>query len=463
MPMMDAPYTLLVAEKITLAAILLVALLQVRINARWFGPRARQVQLGLIVGTILLIGLNYPLRLPSGIAIYGGASFIGVVGFLGGPLAAVVTLVLAVPYRLWLGGPFVATGISLLLLIAAFSLLYRRAVMVWSERPGYAHLPLLSLIVSISALAGLTLVPPMQRTTLLHELGPSFTLGTFVSVWLFGALLLNQLRRDEREGALGEASELLTSVTGGFPGVLYRRALMPDGTLHYNYLSGAVEAMLGVGADEILADPRLAHDRIHPEDQAAVGEVVRRSAEALSPATIEHRVLRSDGKMRWIRDVSQPRRQADGAVAWDGCMVDVTETIRGEQALGDAEARMDAVLDLQRDAYIAADAQDRIIGWNDAAERLFGWSRDEALGLPVGETLLAERDRPAHRRWLAHIADRGKSRVRDRHATAVGRHRDGSEFPIEYGFAVLQTDQGWTYHALAHAIAEVPARQRAAE
>lgn len=461
--MMDVPYALLVVQKIALAAMLLVALLQLRIHARWFGPRARQVRLGLIVGIILLIGLTYPLRLPSGIEIYGGASFIGVVGFLGGPLATAATLVLAVPYRLWIGGPFVATGVTLLLLIAAFSLLYRRAVMVWRERPGYAHLPVLSLVVSISALAGLTLVPPMQRTMLLHELGPSFAAGTFVSVWLLGALLLNQQRRDERESALDEARELLTAITGDFPGVLYRRVLMPDGTLHYTYLSGAVEATLGVGAAEILADPRLAQERIHPEDREAVDAAVHHSAAALSPATIEHRVLRSDGKMRWIRDISQPRRQFDGAVAWDGSMVDVTETIRGAQALSDTEVRIDAVLDLLRDAYVAADAQDRIIGWNDAAERLFGWSRDEALGLPVGETLLAERDRPAHRRWLAHISDPSKSRVRDRHAAGVGRRRDGSEFPIEYGVAVLQSDQGWTYHALVHAIAEAPARARAAE
>lgn len=463
MPMTDAPYVLLVVQRIALAAILLVALSQLRIRARWFGPRARQAQLGLIVGIVLVIELSSPLRLPSGTAIYGGASFVGVVGFLGGPLATAVTLLLAVPYRVWLGGPFLATGASCLLLIAAISLLYRRAVMVWSERPGYAHLPLLSLIVSLSALAGLTVVSPMQRTLLLHELGPSFAVATFMSVWLFGALLLNQQRRDEREGALDEARELLTSVTSGFPGVLYRRVLMPDGTLHYTYLSGAAEATLGVGAGEILADPRLAHHRIHPEDQEAVDAAIHRSAAALSPATIEHRVLRSDGKMRWIRDVSQPHRQADGAVAWDGSIVDVTEMIRGKQALSDAEARIDVVLDLLRDAYVAADAQDRIIGWNDAAERLFGWSRDEALGLPLGETLLAERDRAAHRRWLTHISDRGKSRVRDRHAAGVGRHRDGSEFPIEYGVAVVQTDQGWTYHVLAHAIAEAPARARAAE
>ncbi len=330
MPMTDAPYVLLVVQRIALAAILLVALSQLRIRARWwFGPRARQAQLGLIVGIVLVIELSSPLRLPSGTAIYGGASFVGVVGFLGGPLATAVTLLLAVPYRVWLGGPFLATGASCLLLIAAISLLYRRAVMVWSERPGYAHLPLLSLIVSLSALAGLTVVSPMQRTLLLHELGPSFAVATFMSVWLLGALLLNQQRRDEREGALDEARELLTSVTSGFPGVLYRRVLMPDGTLHYTYLSGAAEATLGVGAGEILADPRLAHHRIHPEDQEAVDAAIHRSAAALSPATIEHRVLRSDGKMRWIRDVSQPHRQADGAMAWDGSIVDVTEMIRG--------------------------------------------------------------------------------------------------------------------------------------
>ncbi|MGO8915681.1 MAG: PAS domain-containing protein [Stellaceae bacterium] len=463
MPMMDASYALQVVQKIALDAALLIALAQLRVNARWFGPRARQAQLGLIIGIILIVGMIYPIHLPSGAPVYGGPSFVGVAGFLGGPIATAVTLALVMPFRLWLGGSYAASSITVLLLVAALSLLYRRAVMVWSEQPGYAHLPVLSLIVSLSAIAGLTLVPPMQRSMLLHQLGPAFGAGTFISAWLLAALLLYQQRRDAREGALDEARALLTSITGGFPGILYRRVLMPDGMLHYTYLSGAVEAMLGVGADEILADPGVARDRVHPEDQATVDEAMRRAAEALSPATIEHRILRYDGKMRWVRDISQPRRQADGAVVWDGCMVDVTETIRGEQALRDTEARMGTLLDLLRDAYVAADAQDRIIGWNDAAERLFGWSRNEALGRPLGEMLLPERDRHAHRRWLAHIADRGKGEVRDRHAVAVALHRDGSEFPVEYGFAVLQTGQGWTYHGVAHPIGEHRARKRAAE
>lgn len=463
MPMMGVPYAVEVAQKVGLIALLLVALSQLRIDAPWFGPRARQARLGLIMGVILLIAMSYPIHLPSGTQVYGGASFVGVVGFLGGPLATAITLILVVPYRLWLGGPFVATGVTFLLLIAALSLAYRRAVALWSERVSYTHLPFLSLIVSLSTLAALSQVSPMQRTMILRELGYSFAAGTFLAVWLLGALLLHQQRREERDDALGEARELLAAVTGGFPGILYRRVLLPDGALRYTYLSGAVGAMLGVDARELLADPRVAEELVHPEDRATVSEALRGAAETLSPAAITHRVLRRDGRMRWVRDLAQPHRLAGGAVAWDGCMIDVTETVRSEQALRDSEARTDTVLDLLRDAYVAANAQDRIIAWNDAAQMLFGWSREEAMGRPLGELLIPERYRDAHHRWLARLAERGgRGTVQDRHAQIALLDREGGEIPVEYGFAVLQTGQGWTYHAVLHAVAE-PVAERAAE
>jgi len=463
MPLLGVPYAVEVVQKVALIAILLLALSQLRFSLPWFGAaRAREVRLGLIIGITLIVGMSYPLHLPSGAQVYGGAAFIGVVSFLGGPYAAAVSLILVVPYRLWLAGPYVATGATFLLLVAGLSVGYRRAVAMWSERPSYAHLPFLSLIVSVATLAALSELSPMNRTSLLRELGPSFAVGTFLAVWGLGALVLHQQRREERDDAFAETREILASITGSFPGIFYRRVLQPDGTLRYAYVSGAVTQLLGVERREILADAQAVRDRIHPEDQASVAETMRSATETLRPLTLQHRVLRRDGKMRWIRDVSRPHRLADGGVAWDGCMIDVTDGVAHEQALRDSETRTEAVLELLRDAYVAANAQDRIIGWNEAAQRLFGWSRQEALGRSLSE-LLPQRLRETHRRWVSRLAERGnRATVQDRHALSVVLDPDGGEIPVEYAYAVVESAQGWTFHTVLHP-ASAPAPERAAE
>ena len=84
--------------------------------------------------------------------------------------------------------------------------------------------------------------------------------------------------------------------------------------------------------------------------------------------------------------------------------------------VGDATRR---VLDGALDAVVAMDREGAIVGWNRAAEALFGWARDEVLGRPVREVIVPARDRGAFLDGL-----RGRSE-----RTLV--HRDGRELATE--------------------------------
>ena len=60
----------------------------------------------------------------------------------------------------------------------------------------------------------------------------------------------------------------------------------------------------------------------------------------------------------------------------------------GERRSGEAQLR--AILDGALDAVVSMDARGRITFWNPQAERLFGWSRDEAMGRVLAELGLPE-------------------------------------------------------------------------
>jgi PAS domain S-box-containing protein len=85
------------------------------------------------------------------------------------------------------------------------------------------------------------------------------------------------------------------------------------------------------------------------------------------------------------------------------------------------------------EAVVAADVEtDRIVLWNPAAERMFGYSAGEAVGQPIA-LLVSARSQEAHRRGMAHYAATGQGRIVDaNHPVAVvARRKSGQEFEVE--------------------------------
>jgi two-component system sensor kinase FixL len=105
--------------------------------------------------------------------------------------------------------------------------------------------------------------------------------------------------------------------------------------------------------------------------------------------------------------------------------------------LGATEARLGSVLDSALDAIITADVEGLVEDWNPAAERMFGYSRQEALGRPL-EMIIPERFRDAHRAGIRRVAAAGSRRVTGRTVEVAAVRRDGSEFPIELSLATWE-------------------------
>ncbi|MDQ4008108.1 MAG: PAS domain-containing protein, partial [Actinomycetota bacterium] len=65
------------------------------------------------------------------------------------------------------------------------------------------------------------------------------------------------------------------------------------------------------------------------------------------------------------------------------------------------------IVDTAYDAFVSADSQGRVVDWSSQAERLFGWTREQAMGLELGGLIVPERYREQHRAGLAAAAERG--------------------------------------------------------
>jgi PAS domain S-box-containing protein len=89
------------------------------------------------------------------------------------------------------------------------------------------------------------------------------------------------------------------------------------------------------------------------------------------------------------------------------------------------------VFEAALDAVIVMDGRGHVRDWNPAAERVFGFSRDEAIGRELAELIVPGPLRPAHRNALARNVETGKSSILDRRIELSALRRDGSEFAVE--------------------------------
>ena len=101
---------------------------------------------------------------------------------------------------------------------------------------------------------------------------------------------------------------------------------------------------------------------------------------------------------------------------------------------GHLEARYRAIFDTAVDAIVVIDEVGIIGAMNPAAERLFGYASDEAIGRNVN-MLMAEPYRSAHDGYLARYRATGERRIIGIGRAVTGQRRDGSTFPLELSVA----------------------------
>jgi len=130
------------------------------------------------------------------------------------------------------------------------------------------------------------------------------------------------------------------------------------------------------------------------------------------------------------------------------------------QMLQESESRTRAIINASLDAVVGMDVRGRITDWNPCAETIFGWTKDEALGLTLESTIIPEQDRETYRLDLARFLATGESELLNRRIEKTALRKNGEEFHVEFAIAPLKT--GDTYHFTAF-VADISVRKRLEE
>jgi PAS domain S-box-containing protein len=93
------------------------------------------------------------------------------------------------------------------------------------------------------------------------------------------------------------------------------------------------------------------------------------------------------------------------------------------------------------EALVVSDLQGVIVLWNPAAERLFGYTAQEALGASLN-LIIPERFRGAHDAGFARAIASGELRVGGRVRRTRAQPKDGRKLYVDFSFALVKDDAG---------------------
>ena len=125
-----------------------------------------------------------------------------------------------------------------------------------------------------------------------------------------------------------------------------------------------------------------------------------------------------------------------------------------ETALLQSQERNRAIVDTALDGVITIDAAGIVTEWNAQATAIFGWTREEAMGKLLSDTIIPERDREAHAQGIRAYLKTGVGPVLNRRIEIAARHREGREFPVELAVSPARIGEAYIFSAFVRDITD---------
>ncbi len=214
-------------------------------------------------------------------------------------------------------------------------------------------------------------------------------------------------------------------------------------------VSPSCETILGYEPKEMIG--RSTDEFVHTGDLEGARDEIRSARRGRRSRNFDTRFVHKDGRivtLSWAGTWAEPVRRFFFVGR------DLTESRLAQETLRESEQLARGIIDTALDAFIQMEENGSISDWNPQAEKMFGWSRSEALGKQLGELIIPETYRDAHRAGVAHFLRTGEGPVLGRRFEIEARRRDGTEIKVELSITALRRRDGMVFNGFIRDLTE---------
>ncbi len=259
------------------------------------------------------------------------------------------------------------------------------------------------------------------------------------------AMVRDASERKRAEEALKESEERFRAAFAHAPIGM----VMNDLEGRFLHVNQAYCDIVGYSAQELLRPDFNFRQMTHPDDLERNLEDWNRLITGEIPAFfLEKRYIRTDGRIVWARISAIVRRDAgQRPFLTVGLVEDITERRRADEV----KARLSAIVESADDAIISETTDGVIQTWNKGAERIYGYTAEEAIGKHI--SLLAP---PERRSQISGILDKIVRGERIEHFETVRKRKDGTRLHVSIAVSPIVKPEGGITGAsiIAHDITE---------
>ncbi|MBY0579960.1 MAG: PAS domain S-box protein [Burkholderiales bacterium] len=160
--------------------------------------------------------------------------------------------------------------------------------------------------------------------------------------------------------------------------------------------------------------------------------------------------------------LAQNRELADTQAQLRLLIESLDEQVRARtEALSESEEKFRSMSGAVLDAVLMVDGDGRLVYWNPAAERIFGYRAEEVLGRDVHQMFAPPRYLADFERGFAAFRETGTGPIVGKTQELEALHKDGSEFPVELSVSALKLHERWHAVGILHDITERKRAERA--
>ncbi|MEH2623820.1 PAS domain S-box-containing protein [Bradyrhizobium sp. AZCC 1719] len=206
-------------------------------------------------------------------------------------------------------------------------------------------------------------------------------------------------------------------------------------------ISPSCEAILGYRPEEMIG--RSGEDFIHPDHLETSRQEMRAARRGLRPKMSDTRCIHKDGRevwLSWLGTWSEPVKRFFFVGR------DMTEGRLAQETLRESEQLARGIIDTALDAFVQMDDQGIVTDWNSQAEKIFGWSRAEAIGTKLSELIVPDVHRAAHKAGLERFLRTGEAAILGRRFEIEAMRRDGEEIKVELSITALRRRHGFVFN-----------------